>query len=99
MKINAVGVPSGTYSLVLESVDTNSALPDLVLKTDIVTISYTPEAICGAGSLIPPSAIAPMETEIGATHAVTFIFLEIKDTGSSLNGDETGLTNCGPRIY
>ena len=54
---------------------------------------------CAQGSLIPPSAIAPMETEVGALDAVTFRFPEIKDTGSSLNGDATGLTNCGPRIY
>jgi hypothetical protein len=38
VKINAIGVPPGTYSLVLESVDTISALSDLALKTDIVTI-------------------------------------------------------------
>ena len=36
--IMAKGVPAGVYSLVLESVDKNSSLPTLVLKTDSVTI-------------------------------------------------------------
>ena len=40
-----------------------------------------------------------METEVGALDAVTFRFPEIEDTGSSLNGDATGLTSCGPRTY
>ena len=39
--INAKGVPTGEYSLVLESVDTNSSLPTLVLKTDRVSIYVT----------------------------------------------------------
>ena len=41
MTINAKGVPAGVYSLVLESVDKNSSLPTLVLKTDTVTIYKT----------------------------------------------------------
>lgn len=39
VNINLLGVLPGQYSLVLESVDTNSSLPDLVLRTDTVTIT------------------------------------------------------------
>ena len=35
--IDAKGIPSIPYSLVLESVDKNSSLPDLTLKTDTIT--------------------------------------------------------------
>ena len=38
VQINAIGVKSGKYTLVLESVDKNSKLPDLVLKTDKISI-------------------------------------------------------------
>ena len=41
MTIMAKDVPAGVYSLVLESVDKNSSLPTLVLKTDTVTIYKT----------------------------------------------------------
>ena len=39
VNIDPLGVLPGDYSLVLESLDTNSSIPDLVLRTDTVTIT------------------------------------------------------------
>ena len=43
--INATGVLPGEYTLVLESFDTNSELPELTLKTDAISISVTSEIL------------------------------------------------------
>ena len=59
----------------------------------------TPSENCSAGSLISPPAVARKQTKVGAPDAVIFTFPEVRDTGSSTNGDATGLTSCGPRTY
>lgn len=59
----------------------------------------TPAENCAAGSLISPPAVPRMQTKVGAPDAVIFTFPEVQDTGSSTNGDATGVISCGPRTY
>ena len=52
-----------------------------------------------AGSLIEPPTLPIQNTQVEAIDPVTFTFPEVQDSGSIINGDESGLESCGPRTY
>ena len=81
----------------------NSRYDEIGSACDIDFDDYdarTPANICSTGSLTHPTEdIETLTTRVGEAEPVIYTLPAVQDTGSIENGDATGLTSCGDRVY